>query len=76
MLAIDKANGVEEVVRGLLGKRVEIPVHYNLWMRGARFGEVVGHSVRHRCVYVRLDSNAVRYRLKVWYADLRFLKVL
>jgi hypothetical protein len=26
--------------RALLGRRVEIPVHYDMWMRGARFGIV------------------------------------
>lgn len=26
--------------RQLLGKRIEIPVHYDMWMRGARFGQV------------------------------------
>lgn len=26
----------------LIGRRVEIPVHFDLWMRGARFGVVTG----------------------------------
>lgn len=26
--------------KNLVGKRIEIPVHYDMWMRGARFGVV------------------------------------
>ena len=46
----------------LLGKRVEIGPHYDLWMRGARFGKV--HSVYVRngrtLVAVKMDHPRVR----------------
>ena len=64
----------------LIGKRIEIPVHYDLWMRGARFGTVTkagpskpGQSAY---VYVKMDHPQVKRRLKLWALDWDYCKVL
>jgi hypothetical protein len=64
----------------LVGKRIEIPVHYNLWMQGARFGEVTafrhgkdGHS---DYVLVKMDHPQVKRRLKLWRIDWDYAKVV
>jgi hypothetical protein len=55
----------------LVGKRIEIPVHYDMWMRGAKYGLVTavrrsktpGHS---DYVLVKMDHPSITRRLKVW----------
>jgi hypothetical protein len=56
-----------------VGKRVEIAPHYDLWMRGARFGTVArvypGDSVSSReRLGVRMDHPQVK-RLTTIFAD-------
>jgi hypothetical protein len=56
-----------------IGKRVEIAPHYDLWMRGARFGTVkrvyLGDSVNPReRLAIRMDHPQVK-RLATVYAD-------
>jgi len=64
----------------LIGKRVEIPVHYDLWMRGARFGVVT--QFRHGgigssdYVFVKLDNPQVKRRLKVWRIDWDYMRII
>jgi len=66
--------------KDLIGKRVEIPVHYDLWMRGARFGKVTSH--RHgkggqsAFVFVKMDHPHIRRPLKVWALDWDYMKIL
>ena len=64
----------------LLNKRIEIPVHYDLWMRGARFGTVTsyrqGKPGLSACILVKMDHPQVRRRLKVWALDWDYCKVL
>lgn len=71
--------------KSLIGKRIEIPVHYDLWMRGARFGKVVGLAWDHslpggrpivRAIRVKLDHPQVRRQLKIWRTDLDYIKVV
>ena len=64
----------------LVGKRIEIPVHYDMWMRGACFGEVrsyhpgsEGHSAY---VKVKLDHPQARKQLKIWALDWDYCKIL
>lgn len=69
-----------EELKGWIGRRVEIPVHYDMWMRGARFGKVVARR-RGRPGYsdyllVRLDHSQVRRCLKVWRGDVDYMKEL
>lgn len=66
--------------RELIGKRIEIPVHYDLWMRGARFGVVTqfrhGGPGQSDYVLVKLDHPQVKRRLKLWRPDWEYAKVL
>lgn len=58
----------------LVGKRVEIPVHYNMWMRGARFGYVASVGPDAEYVKVKLDHPQARKQLKVWRIDFEYMK--
>lgn len=64
----------------LIGKRIEIPVHYDMWMRGARTGRVTqyrsGRPGQSNYVYVRMEHPQVRRSLKLWEPDWEFVKVL
>ena len=61
-----------------IGQRIEIPVHYDLWMRGARFGVVTsfraGCAGQSDCVLVKMDHPQVKKRLKLWRLDWDFAK--
>ena len=63
-----------------IGARVEIPVHYDMWMRGARFGEVTGF--RHgkngtsAYIFVKLDHPQAKRRLKVWALDWEYMRIV
>lgn len=61
-----------------VGKRVEIPTHYDLWIRGARFGTVCGarYNAEGRYLLIRIDHYAVKTLLKVPAKDWSLLKVL
>lgn len=64
----------------LIGRRVEIPVHYDLWMRGARTGIVTswraGKPGVSDCVLVKMDHPQVRKRVKVWRLDWDYMRLL
>lgn len=66
--------------RDLVGKRVEIPVHYDMWMRGARFGKVTGFRNgkpgQSAYVFVKLDHPQATRSLKVWSLDWAYMRVL
>lgn len=68
-----------EQMTSLIGKRVEIPVHYDLWMRGARFGTVTGRRQGKpglsAYLVVKMDHPQVKRRLKVWAIDAKYLRV-
>lgn len=73
----------ETQARALVGKRIEIPVHYDTWMRGARFGKVVGLAWEHgsggqviRAIRVKMDHPQIRRNVKVWRIDLDYVKVI
>jgi len=74
-LAADIANGKDAQSKALIGKRIQIPVHYDMWMRGARFGVVTGRSVAGRYIRVKLDLAPIRPQ-KVFYLDLDYIEVL
>lgn len=63
-----------------IGKRIEIPVHYDLWMRGARCGEITafrhGKNGLSDHYLVKMDHPQVRRRLKLWRIDWDFAKVI
>lgn len=63
------------------GTRVEIPVHFDAWMRGARFGVVMsglrhGRAGESDYVYVRLDHPQLRRSLKLWRGDWEYARNL
>lgn len=67
--------------KDLLGKRIEIPVHYDLWMRGARYGMVTrfckaGPNDRSDYLLVKMDHTGVKKSLKMWRVDWEYAKVL
>lgn len=45
------------------GDRVEISPHFDLWMRGARFGQIRGK--RKGLILVKMDNTRVRKLFKV-----------
>lgn len=51
------------------GTRVEIPAHYDAWMRGDRYGEVIGPGTVPGVVRVKLDKSG-----KVVTADTAFMR--
>lgn len=65
---------------GLVGKRIEIPVHYDMWMRGARCGRVTqyrtGKTGQSDFVFVKMDNPQVTRQLKLWRPDWEYVKVL
>ena len=64
--------------RQLIGKRVELPVHYDMWMRGARFGVVTayrnGGLGTSDYLLVKMDHPQARRRLKLWRPDWDYAK--
>lgn len=64
--------------RAYVGKRVEIPVHYDLWMRGARMGTVTafcyGKDGLSDYLLVKMDHPQVKKRLKLWRIDWEYAK--
>jgi hypothetical protein len=65
-----------------IGERVELLPHLDLWMRGARFGEVVGrHKPKYTArngaailtpiVSVKLDHPQVKRPVKFFVTDLK-----
>lgn len=62
-----------------IGARIEIPVHYDMWMRGAKFGTVTQYrepTSRSAFVYVRMDHPSIKRRLKLWALDWEYIKYL
>lgn len=61
------------------GTRIEIPVHYDMWMRGARQGEVRGYrngkDGRSAYLMVRMDRPQVRRCVKLWRGDWEYAKL-
>lgn len=62
-----------------IGQRIEIPAHYDLWMRGARFGLVM--AIRYnmegqRYATVKMDHQQVRKLVKLPEADWEYAKEL
>jgi len=64
----------------LIGKRIEIPVHYDLWAQGARFGRVtafrIGKAGSSDYLLVKMDNPRVKRRLKLWRLDWDYIKVI
>lgn len=59
----------------LIGERVEIGAHLDLWMRGARFGVIEWQSIKHKPgellrIKVRMDHPQVRRLVNLAMSDL------
>lgn len=69
-----------EAMKHYRGARIEIPVHYDLWMRGARFGKVTvvrrGKQGQSAYLLVKLDHPQVRRLLRLWAPDVEYAKVI
>ena len=65
-----------EIARALVGKRVEMPVHYDCWARGARFGKVTKMGKGGEWVWVRLDHPGYKQSRKLWRMDYDYAKVV
>ena len=64
-----------------IGDRIQIPVHYDMWMRGARYGVVTstrgGNTGIAAYAYVKLDALPTNARrLKVWACDWDYCKFI
>jgi len=64
-----------------LNKRIEIPVHYDLWARGAKTGTVTGYREsktpgQSDYLTVRMDHPQVKGLLKLWRIDWAYIKLL
>ena len=61
-----------------IGERIEIPVHYDLWMRGARFGVIRsyhrGKPGESDYVKVKMDHWQIRKQLKLWRPDWAYIR--
>lgn len=70
----------EMTAQDLIGKRIEIPVHYDLWRQGARFGKVTafrhGEAGQSDYVLVKMDYPQVKRSLKLWKLDWDYAKVV
>jgi len=64
----------------LIGKRIEIPIHYDMWMQGARCGLVTafrqGKPGQSAYVLVKTDHPSIRLAVKLWRLDWDYVKVL
>lgn len=61
--------------QGLLGKRIEIPVHFDMWMRGARFGKVTSVGTGGEWICVKMEHPEIKRRVKVARIDYDYVKV-
>jgi hypothetical protein len=63
-----------------VGARIEIPVHYDTWMRGARFGRVTGRRRgkpgQSDYLMVKLEHPQAKRTLKLWSHDVPYAKVV
>lgn len=59
----------------LVGRRVEIPVHHDLWAQGARHGVVTAID-KHGVVRVKMDHPGVKRLARIAPADRDDIKVL
>jgi hypothetical protein len=62
------------------GMRIEIPVHYDTWMRGAKFGTITQYRKGKEGYLdywlVKMDHPQIKRRLKLWAIDCDYAKVI
>lgn len=79
-LNVAKLEGADDRPQTLMGKRIEIPVHYDMWIRGARHGEITGfrHARDGYSAYllIKMDHPQIRRRLKLWQIDWDYARIM
>lgn len=55
--------------------RIEIPVHFDLWMRGAQYGRVVEYR-KDGAWLVKMDHWQVKRRIVIMPEDQNFCRIL
>lgn len=64
----------------LIGKRIEIPAHYDLWMQGARYGKVTGFrngsNGASDCFLVKMDHPQVKRTIRLPRLDWDYIRVV
>lgn len=67
-----------DALKSLVGKRIEIPTHYDAWMRGNRYGNVTafrrGSAGKSDYVLVQMDGQT--RRVKIWRMDAPYAKII
>ena len=62
------------------GMRIEIPVHYDAWMRGAKFGIITQFRKGENGISdhwkVKMDHPQMKRRVRLWSIDFDYCKVL
>jgi hypothetical protein len=58
----------------VIGRRVELKPHLDLWMRGARFGTIEHWEYSLRMLYIRLDHPHIKNLVRLHRDDVIFLK--
>lgn len=66
--------GVDSEAFMKIGMRVEIPMHFDLWMRGARYGSIT--AVRAEYVSVKMDHPQVRKVVRIPKSDWDYMRIL
>jgi hypothetical protein len=61
--------------KGLVGQRVEMPVHYDAWAMGNRYGQVTSVGRGGKFVNVQLDKTPSQ-RTKLHRVDFDYAKVI
>jgi hypothetical protein len=59
---------------GWFQTRIEIPVHYDLWMQGATTGKITS-TLKDGSWMVKMDHPQVKRRLRIPPADQEYCKV-
>ena len=70
-------DATRDLMQPLVGKRIEIPNHYNYWVCGMRYGLVTGwrRGQRAKSAYlmVKMEDGEV---LKIWKSEVEHCRVL
>ncbi len=57
-----------------VGSRVEIPVHYDLWMQGAKFGVV--KRIRDGIIYIKMNHWQLKKQIQIPIEDEQYFRIL
>lgn len=66
---------MDQQAKRLIGKRVEIPAYYDLWMCGARCG-IVTSVTSDKTMLVKMDHPQVKRRVRIRFPDWHYVKFI